>query len=97
MAMRGACRAKHIAATIHPTAYWFFCLSFAISAAVLSLALMCLWPPPGVPRTTFAACMCDGGRGRALACAAGLVCGIGNGAQFLGGAAVGFAASRCKP
>ena len=60
---------------------------FALSAVAAGAALA--WRDDGAAAP--AAWARDAGRGRALACGAGVVCGVGNGAQFLGGSAVGFA------
>ena len=76
----------------------FFCLAFAASAWVVNLALM-RWPPPGARRSSLTEYLHSWrrlrGRGRALGFAllAGLLCALGNAAQFLGGALAGFAAA----
>ena len=51
------------------------------------------WPPPGGQRSSFQEYLHGPRRGATFACLAGLVCGIGNAAQFLGGAWAGFAAA----
>ena len=76
----------------------FFCLAFAASAWVVNLALM-RWPPPGARRSSLTEYLHSWrrlrGRGRALGFAllAGLLCALGNAAQFLGGSLAGFAAA----
>jgi len=68
------------------TANFFFALSFWFWAHVTGVARMSGGPKP----TDFGAYVKDGNK-RGLAFATGVVCGLGNTLQFLGGMAAGFA------
>jgi hypothetical protein len=85
------------------TANFFFCSAFCATAWLANLVLM-RWPhlllyseyDGAAPRETsssLGAYMTEGLRARGLACATGALCAVGNTAQFVGGAAAGFAAA----
>lgn len=68
------------------TANFYFCFSFSACAWVANLAFMRF----GEKRSSLADYASDH-KGRALACAAGVICAAGNATQFVGGASAGFA------
>ncbi|KAI3429199.1 uncharacterized protein J3R85_008628 [Psidium guajava] len=73
------------------TAFFYFSISCFIAAAVLNISFL-YHPILGLPRSSFEAYASDwNGRGWALL--AGLLCGFGNGLQFMGGEAAGYAAA----
>lgn len=73
------------------TAFFYF----SISCFVVGIGLN-IWflynPVLGLPRSSFAAYLKDW-KGRQWALLAGLLCGFGNGFQFMGGQAAGYAAA----
>ncbi|KAK3421834.1 ureide permease 1 isoform X2 [Eucalyptus grandis] len=73
------------------TAFFYFSISCFIVAAVLNVSFL-YHPILNLPRSSFKAYSSDwNGRGWALL--AGLLCGFGNGLQFMGGEAAGYAAA----
>ncbi|PKI53351.1 hypothetical protein CRG98_026288 [Punica granatum] len=73
------------------TAFFYFSLSCFFVALVLNISFL-YRPVLNLPKTTFKAYINDwNGRGWALL--AGLLCGFGNGLQFMGGQAAGYAAA----
>ncbi|KAJ1265468.1 hypothetical protein BS78_08G078400 [Paspalum vaginatum] len=72
----------------------FFYFSLACLAVSVGLNVWLLYRPMvGVPRSTVAAYLRDGGEGRGLALLAGMVCGLGNALTFMAGQAAGYAAA----
>jgi glucose uptake protein GlcU len=72
----------------------FFHFSLACLAASVALNAWLLYRPmAGVPRSTVAAYLRDGGEGRAIALLAGAVSGLGNAFTFMAGQAAGYAAA----
>ncbi|WVZ90321.1 hypothetical protein U9M48_036632 [Paspalum notatum var. saurae] len=72
----------------------FFYFSLACLAVSVGLNAWLLYRPMvGVPRSTVAAYLRDGGGGRGLALLAGMVCGLGNALTFMAGQAAGYAAA----
>ncbi|EFH66917.1 ATUPS5 [Arabidopsis lyrata subsp. lyrata] len=73
------------------TAFFYFSLSCFVIAVALNISFL-YKPVLDSPRSSFKEYLSDwNGRGWALA--AGLFCGFGNGLQFMGGQAAGYAAS----
>lgn len=73
------------------TAFFYFSLSCFLIAVALNVTFL-YKPVLGSPRSSFKGYLNDwNGRGWALL--AGLVCGFGNGLQFMGGQAAGYAAA----
>lgn len=73
------------------TAFFYFSVSCFVIALILNIAFL-YCPVLNLPKTTFKAYVNDwNGRGWALL--AGLLCGFGNGLQFMGGQAAGYAAA----
>ncbi|KAI4373354.1 hypothetical protein MLD38_011487 [Melastoma candidum] len=73
------------------TAFFYFSLSCFVLALILNITFL-YRPVMNLPKTTFKAYVNDwNGRGWALL--AGLLCGFGNGLQFMGGQAAGYAAA----
>ncbi|PQP92665.1 ureide permease 2 isoform X2 [Prunus yedoensis var. nudiflora] len=73
------------------TAFFYFSLSCFVLAIILNITFL-YHPVLGSPKTSFQAYLRDwNGRGWALL--AGLLCGFGNGLQFMGGQAAGYAAA----
>ncbi|XP_004297241.1 PREDICTED: ureide permease 2-like [Fragaria vesca subsp. vesca] len=73
------------------TAFFYFSLSCFVLAIILNIIFL-YRPILGLPKTTFKAYLNDwNGRGWALL--AGVLCGFGNGLQFMGGQAAGYAAA----
>ncbi|KAH7569990.1 hypothetical protein JRO89_XS05G0029500 [Xanthoceras sorbifolium] len=73
------------------TAFFYFSVSCFIIAITLNIKFL-YHPLLGIPRSSFKAYLKDwNGRGWALL--AGLLCGFGNGLQFMGGQAAGYAAA----
>lgn len=73
------------------TAFFYF----SISCFVIGIGLNILFlyrPMAGVPKSSFRAYLRDW-NGRQWALLAGLLCGFGNGFQFMGGQAAGYAAA----
>ncbi|KAG5603552.1 hypothetical protein H5410_025044 [Solanum commersonii] len=76
--------------TVYTAFFYFSCFCFVI-AMVLNLTFL-YYPILNAPKSSFKAYLNDwNGRGWALL--AGLVCGFGNGLQFMGGQAAGYAAA----
>ncbi|GER45777.1 ureide permease [Striga asiatica] len=75
------------------TAFFYFSLSFLVVALVLNIWLL-YRPPFNLPKSSFKAYIRDW-NGRNWALLAGVVCGLGNGLQFMGGQAAGYAAADC--
>ncbi|KAJ4901185.1 Ureide permease 1 [Raphanus sativus] len=73
------------------TAFFYFLVSSFVSALILNIKFL-YWPILGLPRSSFKAYLNDwNGRGWSLL--AGLLCGFGNGLQFMGGQTAGYAAA----
>ncbi|KAK3222866.1 hypothetical protein Dsin_009891 [Dipteronia sinensis] len=73
------------------TAFFYFSISCFVIAIILNINFL-YRPVLGLPRSSFKAYLGDwNGRGWALM--AGLLCGFGNGLQFMGGQAAGYAAA----
>lgn len=73
------------------TAFFYFSISCFVLAVILNVVFL-YRPILNLPKTTFKAYLNDwNGRGWALL--AGLLCGFGNGLQFMGGQAAGYAAA----
>ncbi|KAI4373352.1 hypothetical protein MLD38_011485 [Melastoma candidum] len=74
------------------TAFFYFSMSCFILALILNITFL-YCPVMNLPKTSFKAYINDwNGRGWALL--AGLLCGFGNGMQFMGGQAAGYAAAE---
>ncbi|XP_074274797.1 ureide permease 2-like [Silene latifolia] len=73
------------------TAFFYFSISAFVVALILNINFL-YHPIMGLPKSSFRAYLGDwNGRGWALF--AGLLCGFGNGLQFMGGQAAGYAAA----
>lgn len=73
------------------TAFFYFSISCFVIAIILNITFL-YYPVLNLPRSSFKAYLTDwNGRGWALL--AGLLCGFGNGLQFMGGQAAGYAAA----
>ena len=73
------------------TAFFYFSASCFVIAIILNITFL-YRPVLGLPKTSFKAYLNDwNGRGWALL--AGVLCGFGNGLQFMGGQAAGYAAA----
>ncbi|KAM6548336.1 hypothetical protein CsatB_020012 [Cannabis sativa] len=73
------------------TAFFYFSVSCFVIAIILNITFL-YYPVLDLPRSSFKAYVNDwNGRGWALL--AGLLCGFGNGLQFMGGQAAGYAAA----
>lgn len=73
------------------TAFFYFSLSCFVIAIGLNISFL-YNPVFDSPRSSFREYLSDW-NGRGLALMAGLICGFGNGLQFMGGQAAGYAAS----
>ncbi|CAA6657387.1 unnamed protein product [Spirodela intermedia] len=73
------------------TAFFYFSVSCFIFAVILNVFFL-YRPLLGLPRSSFRAYLNDW-NGRHWALLAGLLCGFGNGFQFMGGQAAGYAAA----
>lgn len=73
------------------TAFFYFSVSCFILAVILNVYFL-YYPLLGLPRSSFRAYLNDW-NGRHWAFLAGLLCGFGNGFQFMGGQAAGYAAA----
>ncbi|KAJ4972847.1 hypothetical protein NE237_006021 [Protea cynaroides] len=73
------------------TAFFYFSISCFIVAIILNVTFL-YHPVLNLPRTSFKAYLNDW-NGRQWALLAGLLCGFGNGLQFMGGQAAGYAAA----
>lgn len=73
------------------TAFFYFSLSFFFFAVVGNLIWL-YFPPLGLPKSSIGAYIKDW-KLRPWALLAGVVCGLGNGMQFMGGQAAGYAAA----
>ncbi|ONK76183.1 uncharacterized protein A4U43_C03F24800 [Asparagus officinalis] len=73
------------------TAFFYFSISCFIIAIILNIRFL-YKPVLGLPKSSFAAYLKDW-KGRQWALLAGLLCGFGNGLQFMGGQAAGYAAA----
>jgi hypothetical protein len=73
------------------TAFFYFSVSCFVVAIILNITFL-YHPVLNLPKSSFKAYLGDwNGRGWALL--AGLLCGFGNGLQFMGGQAAGYAAA----
>ncbi|KAG8366955.1 hypothetical protein BUALT_Bualt16G0022100 [Buddleja alternifolia] len=75
------------------TAFFYFSLSFFIIAILLNVSFL-YHPILNLPKSSIKAYLKDW-NGRKWAFFAGLLCGLGNGLQFMGGQAAGYAAADC--
>lgn len=73
------------------TAFFYFSMSCFVIGVGLNI-LFLYRPMAGVPKSSFRAYLGDW-EGRQWALLAGLLCGLGNGFQFMGGQAAGYAAA----
>ncbi|PON79678.1 Ureide permease [Parasponia andersonii] len=73
------------------TAFFYFSLSCFVIAIILNVTFL-YYPVLDLPRSSFKAYVNDW-NGRGWAFLAGLLCGFGNGLQFMGGQAAGYAAA----
>ncbi|KAK4777845.1 hypothetical protein SAY87_018032 [Trapa incisa] len=73
------------------TAFFYFSVSCFFIALILNISFL-YRPLLNLPKTTFKAYLNDW-NGRGWAFLAGLLCGFGNGLQFMGGQAAGYAAA----
>ncbi|KAI4988389.1 hypothetical protein ZWY2020_030019 [Hordeum vulgare] len=73
------------------TAFFYFSMSCFVIGVGLNILLL-YRPMAGVPKSSFTAYLNDW-EGRQWALLAGLLCGLGNGFQFMGGQAAGYAAA----
>ncbi|XP_042497010.1 ureide permease 2-like isoform X2 [Macadamia integrifolia] len=73
------------------TAFFYFSVSCFVLAIILNISFL-YYPVLNLPRTSFKAYLNDW-NGRPWAFLAGLLCGFGNGLQFMGGQAAGYAAA----
>ncbi|EOA24139.1 hypothetical protein CARUB_v10017373mg [Capsella rubella] len=73
------------------TAFFYFSVSCFIIAMILNIGFL-YYPVLGLPKSSFKAYLSDW-NGRYWAFLAGFLCGFGNGLQFMGGQAAGYAAA----
>lgn len=73
------------------TTFFYFSTAFVLCSLLVNVYLL-YHPVLGVPKSSLAMYWRDRD-GRAIAILAGLLCGIGNGFQFMGGQAAGYAAA----
>ncbi|OWM75892.1 hypothetical protein CDL15_Pgr009536 [Punica granatum] len=73
------------------TAFFYFSVSCFVVSAVLNVGFL-YHPMLGLPKSSLEAYV-SGWDGRSWALLAGLLCGFGNGLQFMGGEAAGYAAA----
>lgn len=73
------------------TTYFYFSLAFLICAVTVNIYLL-YHPVLGLPKSSISSYVMDK-EGRLLAILAGVVCSVGNGFQFMGGEAAGYAAA----
>ncbi|XP_043724048.1 ureide permease 1-like isoform X2 [Telopea speciosissima] len=73
------------------TAFFYFSISSFVLGIILNISFL-YYPVLNLPRTSFKAYLNDW-NGRNWALLAGLLCGFGNGLQFMGGQAAGYAAA----
>ncbi|XP_028761923.1 ureide permease 1-like isoform X1 [Neltuma alba] len=73
------------------TSFFYFSVSSFVIAVVLNITFL-YQPILNLPKSSFKAYLADW-HGRGWALLAGLLCGLGNGLQFMGGQAAGYAAA----
>ncbi|PIA57720.1 hypothetical protein AQUCO_00600446v1 [Aquilegia coerulea] len=73
------------------TAFFYFSVSCFVIAVILNIGFL-FHPILNLPKSSFKAYLADW-QGRQWALLAGLLCGFGNGLQFMGGQAAGYAAA----
>ncbi|KAJ0240397.1 Ureide permease 1 [Hirschfeldia incana] len=73
------------------TAFFYFSVSSFLSALILNIKFL-YWPILGLPRSSLKAYLNDW-KGRGWSLLAGLLCGFGNGLEFMGGQTAGYAAA----
>ncbi|KAL8142297.1 hypothetical protein V2J09_015329 [Rumex salicifolius] len=73
------------------TAFFYFSISCFVVAVILNMGFL-YRPIMGLPKSSFKAYIMDW-NGRGWAFLAGFLCGFGNGLQFMGGQAAGYAAA----
>ncbi|CAN4124592.1 unnamed protein product [Withania somnifera] len=76
--------------TVYTAFFYFSCFSFVIAMG-LNLTFL-YYPILNAPKSSFKSYLSDW-NGRGWAILAGLLCGFGNGLQFMGGQAAGYAAA----
>ncbi|KAL8038539.1 hypothetical protein ABFX02_11G114300 [Erythranthe guttata] len=74
-------------------AFFYFSLSFFVIAVILNVWFL-YRPVLNLPKSSLASYLKDW-KGRNWAFLAGVLCGLGNGLQFMGGQAAGYAAADC--
>ncbi|KAK4477576.1 hypothetical protein RD792_016811 [Penstemon davidsonii] len=77
----------------HLVAFFYFSLSFFIIAIILNITFL-YQPVRNIPKSSMKSYLNDW-NGRNWALLAGVMCGLGNGLQFMGGQAAGYAAADC--
>ncbi|XP_037492467.1 ureide permease 1 isoform X1 [Jatropha curcas] len=82
---------KGVAKLVVYTAFFWFSVSCFVLAIILNITFL-YRPVLNLPRSSVKAYLKDW-NGRGLAFLAGLLCGLGNGLQFMGGEAAGYAAA----
>ncbi|KAL7135665.1 hypothetical protein ABFS83_11G113100 [Erythranthe nasuta] len=75
------------------TAFFYFSLSFFVIAVILNVWFL-YRPVLNLPKSSLTSYLKDW-KGRNWAFLAGVLCGLGNGLQFMGGQAAGYAAADC--
>ncbi|XP_059624576.1 ureide permease 1-like isoform X1 [Cornus florida] len=73
------------------TAFFYFSISFFVTAVILNVSFL-YHPLLNLPKSSLKAYLSDS-NGRKWAFLAGFLCGLGNGLQFMGGQAAGYAAA----
>lgn len=73
------------------TTFFYFSTAFVICSLLVNVYLL-YHPVLGIPPSSLRLYWRDG-EGRGIAVLAGLLCGVGNGFQFMGGQAAGYAAA----
>ncbi|MCL7022753.1 hypothetical protein MKW94_012436, partial [Papaver nudicaule] len=73
------------------TAFFYFSVSCLVIAVILNIIFL-YYPVLNLPQSSLTAYLTDW-NGRSWALLAGLICGFGNGFQFMGGQAAGYAAA----
>ena len=73
------------------TAFFYFSIAFFLIATILNVTFL-YYPLLNLPKSSLKNYLMDG-NGRVWAMLAGLLCGFGNGLQFIGGQAAGYAAA----
>ncbi|KAK9794901.1 hypothetical protein WJX73_001796 [Symbiochloris irregularis] len=74
------------------TAFFYFSAAFFFCSLVFNITLL-YFPILGIPKSNLTAYAMDWGWNRIIAFCAGIICGLGNTLQFMGGQAAGYAAA----